>query len=122
AARTIPPLRHLAHHRDGSDGFSLVTGGPGTLQHGFTETSEKDLQRAEMIGLPIALLILLVVFGAGVAAGIPIVQSLISITIAVGLTAVIGRWFSLSNFVLNLITMIGLAVGMNHSLLIIDPC
>jgi RND superfamily putative drug exporter len=120
AGKTAAPLIELVHRRDGADGFTLVTGGPGTLQHGFTETSEKDLRTAEMIGLPLAILILLFVFGAGVAAGIPIVQSLISITIAVGLTAVIGRWFSLSNFVLNMITMIGLAVGIDYSLLIIE--
>src|SRR5262249_31646331 len=48
AGKTIAPLIDLVHRRDGNDGFALVTGGPGTLQHGFTETSEKDLQRAEM--------------------------------------------------------------------------
>lgn len=103
-----------------SGAFTVVTGGEGSISVAFNETSEKDLQTAEVIGLPIALLILVVVFGALVAAGVPIVLGLMSIVIALGISALIGRTFELSIFVVNIITTIGLAVGIDYSLLVIQ--
>ena len=61
--------------------------GLGSIGHTFSETSERDLQQGEAIGLPFALLILLIVFGAAVAAGIPIIIALISFARAPQLVA-----------------------------------
>ena len=105
---------------NGRDGFTVVTGGAGSVALAFNETSEKDLQTAEIIGLPIALVILVVVFGAIVAAGVPLLLGVLSIVIAVGATAIIGRTFELSVFVVNIITTMGLAVGIDYSLLVIQ--
>ena len=70
--------------------------------------------------MPIALVILLVVFGAVVAAGLPIVLSLIAITVAVALTALVGQTFDVSVFAINMISMMGLATGIDYSLFIIS--
>ena len=105
---------------DGQDGFTAATAGEGSVGLAFNETSEKDLQKAELIGLPIALIILVVVFGALVAAGVPLVLGVLSIIVAVGLTAIIGRAFELSIFVVNIITTMGLAVGIDYSLIVIQ--
>ena len=86
----------------------------------FTEIAEADLQTAELFGLPIAFVILAVVFGALVAAGIPVIVALLSILVSIGVTAVIGQQFSLSIFVVNVTTMIGLAVGIDYTLFIIE--
>jgi RND superfamily putative drug exporter len=64
--------------------------------------------------------ILVLVFGALVAAGIPLLLAVVSIVLAVGLTAVIGQAFALSFFVINMITMIGLAVGIDYTLFIVQ--
>ena len=69
-----------------------------------------ELQQGEIFGLPIALLILVLVFGAIVAALLPFTLAIISIVIAFGITALIGtQLFELNVFVQNIITMIGLA-------------
>ena len=120
AVETVAPLLALVERRDGQGGFEVVTGGDGSLSKAFNQTSEKDLAKAEMIGLPIALVILVLVFGALVAAGVPIVLALVSITVAVGATALVGRFYELSFFVMNMITMIGLAVGIDYSLFIVE--
>jgi len=101
-------------------GLTAVTGGEGSIALAFNETSEKDLQTAELIGLPIALVILVIVFGTLVAAGVPLLLGIVSIVVALGLTALIGRGFELSIFVVNIITTMGLAVGIDYSLLVIQ--
>ena len=83
-------------------------------------TAERDLTQGEAIGVPIALIILLIVFGAVVAAGLPIVLSLIAITVAVALTALVGQTFDVSVFAINMISMMGLATGIDYSLFIIS--
>src|SRR5688572_28570249 len=105
---------------NGRDGITAATGGEGSIALAFNETSEKDLQTAEIIGLPIALVILVVVFGTLVAAGIPLLLGILSIIVAVGITAIIGRGFELSIFVVNIITTMGLAVGIDYSLLVVQ--
>jgi RND superfamily putative drug exporter len=86
----------------------------------FEEQAEKDLQTGEMFGIPIALIILALVFGALLASVIPIVLAIVSIVIAMGISAIIGQQFQLSFFVTNVVTMIGLAVGIDYSLFVIS--
>jgi RND superfamily putative drug exporter len=86
----------------------------------FNTIAEEDLLKAEVLGIPAALVILVVVFGALVAAGVPIILAIFSIAVAFGLTAFIGRFFELSFFITNMITMIGLAVGIDYALFIVE--
>lgn len=86
----------------------------------FTELAESDLRTAEFFGVPVALVVLMIVFGALVAAGIPIIIALLSILVSIGVTALIGEQFTLSIFVINVTTMIGLAVGIDYTLFIIE--
>ncbi|MCE7929418.1 MAG: MMPL family transporter [Dehalococcoidia bacterium] len=120
AAETVQPLMALLERYDGRDGFSVVTGGEGSISRAFTETAEKDLRAAEIVGLPIALVVLVVVFGALVAAGVPIVVGMVAIAVSLGITALIASAFELSIFTVNMITMTGLAVGIDYSLLIVQ--
>ncbi len=120
AADHVQPILDAVRAVDGVDGFSVSTGGDGSTSEAFTAQSEKDLQTAEVIGLPIALLVLVLVFGALVAAGLPLLLGMLSIAIALGISAVIGFEFDLSIFVVNLITTMGLAVGIDYTLLIVQ--
>ena len=70
--------------------------------------------------MPIALVILLIVFGALVAAGLPIVLGVIAITVAVALDRLVGQTFDVSVFAVNMITMMGLAMGIDYSLFIVS--
>jgi RND superfamily putative drug exporter len=101
------------------DPGATITGNA-TLSRDFIDLSEQDLQTGEVIGVPIALAILLVVFGTVVASLIPVLVAVVSIVIALGLAALIGEAFQLSVFVVNVATMMGLAVGIDYSLFIIE--
>ena len=100
--------------------FHVLSAGEASLNHEMQKISQHDLERGETIGIPIALLILIVVFGALTAAVIPIILGLISIVIAIGITAIFGQAFQFSFFVTNVITMMGLAVGIDYSLFIVS--
>ena len=73
-----------------------------------------------MIGLPAALIILLLVFGAVVAGLVPVLMGLLSIVIAVALTALVGQAFEVSFFVVNMISAMGLALGIDYALFILS--
>jgi RND superfamily putative drug exporter len=97
----------------------VLTVGTISANRDFNRIASHDLANAEKISLPATLVILVLVFGALVAAGVPIVLALVSIVVAVGLTALVGRTMDLSFYVVNMITMIGLAVGIDYALFII---
>jgi RND superfamily putative drug exporter len=105
---------------DVPQGFTVETYGQGTQNEDFNRLAEEGLQRGESIGIAIALLILIVVFGSIVAAVVPIVLGIVAILVAFGLTAIVGQLMELSFFVTNMITMIGLAVGIDYSLFIVS--
>lgn len=86
----------------------------------FSRIAEEDLVKGEMIGLLAALIVLVIVFGALAAAILPLLLAIVSIFVAVGLTAIVGRFMDLSFFILNMITMIGLAVGIDYSLFVVE--
>ncbi|HET9722407.1 MAG TPA: MMPL family transporter, partial [Actinomycetota bacterium] len=103
------------------DGFETFLAGPATLNADTNHVAEEDLAKSEFIGLGIALIVLMVVFGALIAALLPIAMAFVAIPMALGSIALIaelsGVHFSL--FTQNITTMIGLAVGIDYSLFII---
>ena len=101
------------------EGFETHVAGPATLFNQFNEIIEEDIQKGESIGVLVALIVLVVVLGAVVAGLIPIVLAAFSIAIAMGATALAGLVVDFSFFVQNMITMIGLAVGIDYSLFIV---
>ena len=101
------------------EGFETFIAGPATVFNEFTEIIEEDIQKGESIGVIVALIVLVIVLGAVVAGVIPIVLAIFSIATAMGLVALVGFAFSFSFFVQNMITMIGLAVGIDYSLFIV---
>jgi uncharacterized membrane protein YdfJ with MMPL/SSD domain len=115
----IEKLRAVAD-RNKTDGFTVEVVGQGTLEADFTKIAEEDLRKGESIGIGIALIVLIVVFAAVVAAVTPIVMALFAIAVALGLVTLIGQLFEFNLFVTNMITMIGLAVGIDYSLFIVS--
>ena len=105
---------------NGDDGFETAITGPLTADVDFNTAAEEDLQRGEMLGIGIALIVLLVVFGALVASLVPILLALVSIVVGLGLTALVGAGFELSFFVVNMLVMMGLAVGIDYALFVVS--
>jgi RND superfamily putative drug exporter len=116
---TIEELRSVAAEAR-PDGFTVQVAGQGALFADFTEIAEQDLRRGESIGIGIALIVLIVVFAAVVAAIVPVVMALFAIAVALGLVSLIGQVFEFNLFVTNMVSMIGLAVGIDYSLFIVS--
>src|SRR5919106_736943 len=91
-----------------------------TLEEDFSTIAEEDLAQGESFGVIVALIVLVLVFGAVVAGVIPIAMAIASISVALGITALVGRAADFSFFVTNMITMMGLAVGIDYSLFIVS--
>ena len=79
--------------------------------------SEHDLQRSELISLPLAALALLIVFGSLVAAGVPLVVGGAAVLVALAASSSSASFTPMSIFVLNLATLLGLGLGVDYSLL-----
>ena len=102
-----------------SDGFDVkVTGFP-ALDHDVRTISAEDTERSEQRALPLTLAVLIVAFGALVAATLPVIVGVLAITIALGLVTIAAHYLPMSVFVLNITTMVGLGVGIDYSLLIV---
>ena len=121
ATENADQIIHVVDEADQQDGFRVFVVGDATIAFENGELSEADLIAGERIGVPIALLILLVLFGALVAALVPIGLAVISILITLALVAVIGNTFGQLVFFAQLwITMVGLAVGIDYSLIVVS--
>ena len=119
----VPDLRAAVHdalaRAPQADGFDVkVTGFP-ALDHDVRTVSAEDTKRGEERAVPATLVVLVVAFGALVAAMLPVIVGVLAITIALGLVTVAARYLPMSVFVLNITTMVGLGVGIDYSLLIV---
>ena len=101
-------------------GYQVLVTGDATLSRDLTKLSESDLQKGEAIGIPIALVILVFVFGALVAALIPVLLAVFAIVVGIALIALIGTVSPLSFFAVNMLTFMGLAVGIDYSLFVVS--
>ena len=102
------------------EGFETLSFGAVTLNNDFSTIAEEDLAKGETFGILIALIVLVAVFGAIVAGVVPLAMGIASIAVALGIVAVAGRFVDFSFFVTNMLTMMGLAVGIDYSLFIVS--
>jgi RND superfamily putative drug exporter len=79
-----------------------------------------EARQAELRILPLVLVVLVVAFGSIVAAAVPICIGLGSVLLALGAAAVIGRWMPLAGVYTNVVTMMGLGLGVDYALLIVN--
>ena len=116
---TVEKLKPISEE-DG-EGFRVLLAGPATLNADTTKIAEEDLRKSEMTGIAIALVVLIVVFGALIAALLPLAMAFMAIPVAFGGIALLAWAFGLhfQIFTQNVATMIGLAVGIDYSLFII---
>ena len=111
----------VVHRANDRPGFDVSVTGQKTIDRDFNSLSESDLQHGELqIGLPAALIILLLVFGSVVAGLMPLMITLPSIVVALGLVALLAQAFNLSIFVVNMLTGMGLALGIDYALFVVS--
>ncbi|MNI00003.1 Membrane protein YdfJ [compost metagenome] len=101
-------------------GMNVYVSGGTAILYDMQQASKKDIVKAEMIGLPIALIVLLIVFGTLIGALLPMVVGIMSVTATLGITYFIAQHYSLSNFLPNMVTMLGLAVGIDYALFLVS--
>jgi RND superfamily putative drug exporter len=103
-----------------TDGTKLYMLGEPTSTDDFKKISEEDFQKGDAIGIFVAIIVLLVVFGSLLAGVTPIIMGILAIFTALGMVGLIGTFWRFSFFVPNLISMMGLAVGIDYSLFIVS--
>jgi len=98
---------------------AIVTGDP-TVYDDMVRLSTDDLAQVEKYTFPVALILLVFVFGTLVAAGVPLIIGGVSVAITLAVLYLLGRITAMSIFSLNTSTMIGLGVGIDYALLIVS--
>ncbi|HSK14734.1 MAG TPA: MMPL family transporter [Gaiellaceae bacterium] len=114
--RIEPVLASLDEVAASHPGFVVEAFGSASGTMALNETIQEDFERAELIAVPLTLGILLAVFGAIVAAGIPLLLGLSAVVAALGLLAVPSQLFAADEAAASVILLIGLAVGVDYSL------
>ncbi len=123
AGNYVVPARRAIHRvlntfPDAGDYRVLVTG-RAALELDIRAISGEDSRRSEVRTLPLTLIVLVLAFGALVAALLPVAVGILAIFVALAIIGIIALYTPMSVFVLNLTTMIGLGVGIDYSLLIV---
>ena len=102
------------------DGLSLDIAGPWAVYTGVNETVSEDLARAELITLPIVLILSLLIFGSLVAALMPVMVGAISVLGALALVRLITNFGEVSIFSINVISLLGMGLAIDYALFVIS--
>src|SRR5205085_5105776 len=113
-------VRNRLHTADGArDGVGAHLIGEGALYAGLQDVTKKDLAKAESVGFPVVMLILLAVFGSFAAAALPLLLGVFSVVITGALIFLLSRSMDMSVFVTNMASMIGIGVAVDYSLFVL---
>lgn len=122
-AEHVMPFRRAIRHAVSAGAWSGyqvdVTGAP-ALDYDIRVVSKEDAEKSELRAVPLTAIVLLVAFGALVAAALPILVGVFAITGALGLIRIVVAFQPVSVFVLNIVSMVGLGVGIDYSLLVVN--
>jgi putative drug exporter of the RND superfamily len=116
ASTYLPQLRAMVH-----PGLLrvLVTGNV-PINNAFNTTLEADLQRAELVSLPLALILLVLIFRSALAALLPIGVGVLTILGGVAGTLLLSNYTYVSQYAFNIVTLIGLGVSIDYSLMFVS--
>ncbi|MDQ6900146.1 MAG: MMPL family transporter, partial [Candidatus Dormibacteraeota bacterium] len=113
AAREASGIHHEGPARVFIGGFAAV-------YNNFVMHSEQDLGQSERLSAPLALILLLLVFGGVVAGALPVLTGLGTVTVALALLGFVARIHTVSVFSLNVTSVVGLGLGIDYSLLVVN--
>jgi len=97
-------------------GLSVAFTGQVAYMHDLDATLEKDLIFAEMISLPLALVVLLLVFRTAVAAAVPVMVGALAVSCGVAIVFALSHVMPLAQYTINICSLIGLGVAIDYSL------
>src|SRR5229473_974511 len=116
ARKDYDALRAQVH----SDTLTVMGTGFVAINEAFNKTLEADLQRAEFVTLPLTLLLLVIIFASLVAAGLPLGVGVLTIIGGLAGTFFLNRFTDVSQYALNIVTLIGLGVSIDYSLFVVN--
>ncbi|HEY4226070.1 MAG TPA: MMPL family transporter [Pseudolysinimonas sp.] len=119
--RVTAAMRHTASRLTAAfPGASALVGGSSLLVDSIVKVSANDLERGEAVALPIALVVMLLVFGGFLAAGIPLLGAIVSIVGSLGVLFAITFLTDIDTTVINVITAVGLGLSIDYGLLVVS--
>lgn len=110
----------LSEAQNEAPGLSMRWTSEALLNREFREISGQEASRGELIALPLTLAVLVIVFGGIATALFPLTAGAVAIPVALGAAAVFATALPLTSIIVNVVTMIGLALSIDYSLLIVD--
>ena len=116
ADRVQPTLDATAAAQAANPAFTVEQVGDASINKQLNDSISKDFNRAFVTSLPITLVILLIAFGALVAASVPILLALTAVLATIGIVAVISHFSPVDSSINEVILLIGLAVGVDYSM------
>jgi RND superfamily putative drug exporter len=102
------------------DDFRALVTGTAPMYFDLNQQSSTDLLRAERVGLPLTLVILLATFGSPIAAGLPVLLALSVVIVSAAVLFLLSGVTNVSVFSQNVVSMIGLGVGVDYALFIVS--
>ena len=103
-----------------NDLLAVQVGGWPAVTQDFQSLTSRDLARAELVSLPITVVLLIVIFGGVVLAGLPIVVTAVALVPTLAVIALISLRLETSIFAVNLVLMLGLAIGIDYALILVN--
>jgi putative drug exporter of the RND superfamily len=119
AVTHVPEVRAIVGRAGETPQFETYSTGEAGVAYDFQEVADRDLRNGESIGLAVAFLVLLAVFGTVVAALVPVLMAIFAIGIALGLATLVAQVLNLSIFVTNMTVGMGFALGIDYSLFVL---
>lgn len=113
--RMIPAVRA----RLAPTGLTTYLSGDPAVYADIEQISAEDLRTAETYTLPIAIIVLVLIFGTLVAAALPVIGGGMAVTVTLGMFWVLAQFLDISVFAMNVATLLGLAVGIDYSLFMV---
>jgi uncharacterized membrane protein YdfJ with MMPL/SSD domain len=110
------PVAAIEDEAKGHPALRIEPYGDASIAQAVTESEAEDFQKAEFTSLPLTLLILVLAFGALVAAGIPMLLAITGVLATMGLTQIVSHIQPVAGGVDSLILLVGLAVGVDYAL------
>src|ERR1700722_4562725 len=111
-----PALHAVATIQARHPGLRIQEAGDASTDRAANALIGQDFRRAEVTSVPVTLILLIVVFGALIAAGIPLLLAATAVTTAISLLALPGQWLPVGSSTSEVVLLIGMAVGVDYSL------
>jgi RND superfamily putative drug exporter len=115
-SEVVPALSAVSAVAARHPGLTVQEAGDASIQRAIGKATGQDFRKAELTSIPVTLVLLLLVFGALIAAGIPLLLAGTAVMSAISLLAIPGRWLPIDGTTSSVVLLVGMAVGIDYSL------